>query len=78
MNKAEYKKEIYSRLETAQDDMVLEIVLDILQNGLPIKEHILKSESLKLVIDRGLDDIEQGRLLSDEQANSEVDVWLNK
>lgn len=53
MNKAKIKKEIYSRLESIQDDAVLEIVYDILENGLPLSGDILKSESLKKAINRG-------------------------
>jgi len=78
MNKTDFKKAIYSRLESTQDDIVLEIVYDILENGRPIQEHILKSESLKQAIDRVLDDINNGRLVTNHEANKEIDEWLNK
>ncbi len=78
MNQTDLKNEIHSKLDAVKDDLVLEIVYDILANGLPISEDILKSESLNRAIDRGLDDIKNGRVMSDEQANKEIEEWLNK
>ena len=78
MNQTEIKQEIQTQLDSTNDDTILEIVYDILQNGLPISDDILNSKSLKDSIDRGLQDIKHGRLISDEKANKEIDEWLNK
>ena len=60
------------------NDSILEIVYDILANGVPISNEILTNSILNQKIDRGLDDIKHGRLISDEQANKEIEEWLNK
>ncbi len=78
MNQAEIKQEIHCRLDSTNDDTILEVVYDILQNGLPISDDILNSKSLNASIDRGLEDIKLDRLISDEQSNKEIDEWLNK
>ena len=51
---------------------------DILQNGMPISDEILNNDSFKNSIERGLDDIRQGNVISNEEANREIDEWLNK
>lgn len=78
MNQAEIKQEIHSQLDSTNDETILEVVYDILKNGLPISDDILNSKSLNASVDRGLEDIKNGRLISDEQANKEIDEWLNK
>jgi predicted transcriptional regulator len=78
MTQTEIKQEIHSRLDSMNDDSILEIVYDILANGVPISNEILTNSILNQKIDRGLDDIKHGRLISDEQANKEIEEWLNK
>jgi predicted transcriptional regulator len=78
MTQTEIKQEIHSRLDSVNDDSILEIVYDILANGVPISNEILTNSILNQKIDRGLDDIKHGRLISDEQANNEIEEWLNK
>jgi predicted transcriptional regulator len=78
MTQTEIKQEIHSRLDSTNDDSILEIVYDILANGIPISDTIRTNTILNQKIDRGLEDIKQGRLISDEQANREIEEWLNK
>lgn len=78
MTTTEFKKEIYSRIESTMNDEVLSVVYDILQNGLPISEDILNNDSLQKSIDRGLEDKKYGRIINNEDANKEINEWLNK
>lgn len=78
MTQTEIKQEIHSRLDSMNDDSILEIGYDILENGIPISDTILTNTMLNQKIDHGLDDIKHGRLISDEQANKEIEEWLNK
>ncbi len=78
MTQTEIKQEIYSRLDSTNDDSILEIVYDILANQIPISDDILTNPILNQKIDRGLEDIKHGRLISDEQASKEIEEWLGK
>ena len=78
MNQTEIKKVIHSQLDILDNDTILEVLYDIIQNGLSIPENILNSKSLNASIDRGLDDLKNNRLISNEQADKEIDEWLNQ
>ncbi len=78
MTKSEIKQVIHSQLDTTEDDTLLEVVYDILQNGLPIPQSLLSNESFNASIDRGLSELKSGKLMNNEDANREIDEWLNQ
>ena len=78
MNKAEFKEKIHSKIDSIDDDDFLIAINDILENGIPLPDDILSNESFLQSIERGLEDVKDGRVITLEQSNNEIDEWLSR
>lgn len=72
----EMKQELIDKIKSIQDENILEEVYRILEVGTQEVERIILSTEQKDSIDKGLNDIEKGDYLSDEEANQEIKEWL--
>jgi hypothetical protein len=72
------KKELIDKINSTEDENILEEVYRILEMGTKEAEMIVLSEEQKNAIDRGIEDFEEGKYLSNEDANHEIDQWLKK
>ena len=60
------------------DDNILEEVHGVLELNAPEEEMLVLSDDQKYKIDKGIADIENGRSLSNEEFNRDIDEWLKK
>lgn len=74
----ELKKQLIDKIQSTDDNNILEDVYRILEVGTLDIETVILSNSQKENIDKGLDDIENGRYLTDEEADKEINEWLKK
>lgn len=72
------KKQLIDKIQETNDDNLLEEVYRILETGTLNIEQIVLSHSQKKRIDQGIDDIENGKYLSEDDANREIKEWLKK
>jgi len=78
MSTLDFKEMIHARIDSIDDNEFLSKVYDILENGIPLPNDILTNKSLLNSIERGLDDIKNGRVITLDQSNKEIDQWLNQ
>lgn len=78
MNQTEFKEKIHAKIDSINDEDILSAVYEILENGMPLPTGLRSNEFLLQSIERGLKDIEEGRVVTLEEANEEIDKWLNK
>ncbi len=78
MSKAAIKKELISRIEAMEDEGVLEEVYRILGINTGDIDTVVLSTFQQSTIDAGLNDIELGNTLSDDEANRDIAQWLKK
>jgi hypothetical protein len=78
MSKTEMKKELISRIEAMENEGVLEEVYRILGINTGNVDTVVLSGYQQSAIDAGLKDIEQGNILTDDEANRDIEEWLKK
>jgi hypothetical protein len=74
----ELKKQLIDKIQSTEDNSILEDVYRILEVGTLDIEMVVLSNSQKKNIDQGLEDIEKGRYLTDDEADKEIKEWLKK
>ena len=74
----EMKQELIDKIKSTQDENILEEVYRILEVGTQEVDKIVLSDEQKGLIDEGINDIEKGNYLSNEEANQEIEEWLKK
>lgn len=76
MSKKEFQKEqLHFRIEAIEDEKLLQKILDMVNEEAPVYN---LSEAQRTAIQRGLDDVKAGRVISNEQAEKELDEWLEE
>ena len=78
MLKHEMKKRLIDKIQSTVDANILEEVYRILEVSTRDVVMIVLSEDQKSKIDQGINDIEEGRYLTNDDANSEINEWLKK
>lgn len=78
MSSKEMKKQLIDKIQSTEDDKILEEVYRILQVSTQEVDMIVLSDTQKTQIDKGIRDIEEGRYLTHEEANTEIEEWLKK
>ncbi len=74
MSKKEFQKEqLHFRIEAIEDEKLLQKILDMVNEEAPVYK---VSDAQRVAIQRGLDDVKAGRVISNEQAEKEMDEWL--
>lgn len=74
----EMRKQLIAKINSTKDENILEEIYRILEVGEIEIDMVLLSEDQKKMIDQGLKDLEEGRILSNEEANRQIDEWLKK
>ncbi len=72
------KQELIDKIKSTKDGNLLEEVYRILEIGTQEVDKIVLSNEQKESIDKGIEDIENGNYLSNEDANSDIEEWLKK
>ena len=72
------KKQLIDKTQSTDDDKILEEIYRILEVSTQEVDLIVLSDDQKARIDRGINDIKEGRYLTNEEANREIDEWLKK
>ncbi len=76
MSKKEFQKEqLHFRIEAIEDEKLLQKILDMVNEEAPVYK---VSDAQRVAIQRGLDDVKAGRVISNEQAEKELDEWLEE
>ena len=74
----EMKKQLIDKIQSTNDANILEEVYRILEVSTQEVDMIVLSDDQKKKIDRGIKDIEEGRYLTHDEANREINEWLKK
>ncbi|MFN8246591.1 MAG: hypothetical protein U0T56_09450 [Ferruginibacter sp.] len=74
----EMRKLLIDKINSTNDENVLEEIYRILEAGDIEVEMVILSEDQKALIDEGLKNLEEGKVLSNEEANRQIEEWLRK
>jgi predicted transcriptional regulator len=78
MSIIEMKKELIEKIQSTDDEMLLEEIYRLLEINLDEDYVIELTESQNEMINAGIKDIKEGNFLTHEQANKEIDEWLGR
>lgn len=78
MSSAEIKKQLIEKIQSTEDENLLEEVYRILEMNTQDFDKIMLSDFQKSKIEAGLKDMESGNYISHEEANREIEEWLKK
>jgi predicted transcriptional regulator len=74
----EMKKQLIDKIQSTDDNNILEEVYRKLEVSTQEVDMIMLTDDQKTQIDKGIRDIEEGRFLTTDEANREIDEWLKK
>jgi len=77
METAELKKKLIAKINTTEDNEVLESVMRILEFHTEENVYILNDMQIA-AIEEAEEDYRNGRFLTNEEANAEIEKWLKK
>lgn len=72
------KQQLINKIQSTDDANILEEVYRILEVSTQEVDKIVLSNDQKTKIDSGIKDIEEGRYLTHDEANREINAWLKK
>lgn len=73
------KEKLIAKIQQIEDESVLQDLLKRVDLEIKLSGNIVQlDENQKIAIDEGLKDIEEGRLLSDQEARKMVNEWMKK
>lgn len=78
MSSQEMKKQLIDKIQLTDDDNILEEVYRILDVSTQEVDMFILSDDQTASIDEGLRDYEEGRFLTNDEANREIEEWLKK
>jgi hypothetical protein len=79
MSTVELRKRLIEKIQKTQDERILQEAFRLLELETADNIDILKlSDDQKSAISEARQQIKNGQFLTEEQANKEVDKWLNK
>lgn len=78
MTSIELKNKVISKIRQVNDEEILKEIYKLLDDSLEDLDAMMLSENHKNAIEIAKAQIENGEYLSNEQANKEMDEWLNK
>ena len=78
MSTTELRKRLIEKIQDTSDENILAEVYRILEVSYQDEEIIVLTDAQKAKIDNGFKDIAEGRYLTNDQANKEIDEWLKK
>ncbi|HEY5511749.1 MAG TPA: hypothetical protein VIK10_12060 [Prolixibacteraceae bacterium] len=78
MTTIEMKNQVIGKIKQLTDNELLMDVYKLLDDSLMDSEIYRLSDNQKVAIDTAIDQINNGDFLTSEQANKEINEWLNK
>ncbi len=78
MTTNQLKKLLISKIDDTNDDELLKAVYKILDFNSTAGGTLILSNEQKTSIKEGLEQIEEGNVISDEELEKEIDEWLSK
>jgi predicted transcriptional regulator len=78
MSTTELRDKLISKIQLTNDESILEEVYRVLELETTLSETYVLSPLEKKEIELGRKDIREGRFLTNEEVNKEIDEWLNK
>jgi hypothetical protein len=78
MSTVELRKRLIDKIQKTQDDRILEEAYRLLELETEDTEIYKLNDDQKKAINEARQQIKNGQFLTEEQANQEIDEWLNK
>jgi hypothetical protein len=78
MSTLELREKLIDKIQLTEDESILEEVYRVLELETSLLDTYILSSLEKREIELGRKDIREGRFLTDEAVNKEIDEWLNK
>jgi hypothetical protein len=78
MNTSELHKKLIEKIKKTKNNGFLEEVYRILESGFGDSETYTFSEEQELAVSEAREQIKKGEVLTEDQANVEIDQWLKK
>ena len=78
MSTIELKKRLIDKIQKTENEGLLEEAYRLLELETSDIEIYKLSDNRKLIVEESRQQIKNGQFLTDEQANKEIDEWLNK
>ena len=78
MSTTELREKLIGKIQLTNDESILEEVYRVLELETTLSETYVLSPLEKKEIELGRKDIREGRFLTNEEVNKEIDEWLNK
>ena len=78
MSTIELKKRLIDKIQKTENEGLLEEAYRLLELETSDIEIYKLSDNQKLIVEESRQQIKNGQFLADEQANKEIDEWLNK
>jgi tRNA A22 N-methylase len=78
MSTVELRKRLIDKIQTTKDERILEEAYRLLEIETEDIEIYKLNKDQKKAISEARQQIKNGQFLTDEQANKEIDEWLNK
>ena len=77
MSTIELKKRLIDKIQKTENEGLLEEAYRLLELETSDIEIYKLSDNQKLIVEESRQQIKNGQFLTDEQANNEIDEWLN-
>lgn len=77
MSTIELKKRLIDKIQKTENEGLLEEAYRLLELETSDIEIYKLSDNQKLIVEESRQQIKNGQFLADEQANNEIDEWLN-
>ena len=78
MSTIELKKRLIEKIQKTENEGLLEEAYRLLELETSDIEIYKLSDNQKLIVEESRQQIKNGQFLTDEQANKDIDEWLNK
>ena len=78
MSSLELKQKIIEKIESIEDDNLLAEIYRTLEISQADNDVFVLTPPMRIALDEGLEDVKHGRVISNDEANKEIDEWLSK
>ena len=78
MSTLELKQKIIEKIESIEDDNLLAEIYRTLEISQADSDVFVLTPAMRIALDEGLEDVKHGRVISNDEANKDIDEWLSK
>ena len=78
MSTLELKQKIIEKIESIEDDNLLAEIYRTLEISQADSDAFVLTPAMRIALDEGFEDVKHGRVISNDEANKEIDEWLAK